>query len=157
MFASFSNVFQTFILAAVGMGRCRLALSPSGSSLLSQGLIFIEGPLSNLNKHYIIRQLVSSPAYPTACSSLNKIDDTDKSGRELAAGRSLINGFDVSVSKCYIGTGILENLRLYTPDRILIISPHSQAALGCGRPGPPGGRNSVQSLGIPAAPSSHRC
>ena len=139
------------------MGRCRLALSPSGSSLLSQGLIFIEGPLSNLNKHYIIRQLVSSPAYPPACSSLNKIDDTDKSGRELAAGRSLINGFDVSVSKCYIGTGILENLRLYTPDRILIISPHSQAALGCGRPRPPGGRNSVQSLGIPAAPSSHRC
>ena len=157
MFASFSNVFRTFILATVGMGRCGLALPHSGSSLPSQGLIFTEGPVSSLNKHCIIRQLVSSPAYPTACSSLNKIDDMDESGRELAAGRSLINGFDVSVSKCCMGTGILENLRLCTPDRILIIRPHGQAALGCGRPGPSGSRNSMQSLGIPATPSSHRC
>ena len=125
---------------------------PSDSSLPSQGLILIEGPVSSLNKHCIIRQLVSSPAYPTACSSLNKIDDMDESGRELAAGRSLINGFDVSVSKCCIGTDILEDFRLCTPDRILIISPHGQAALGCGRPGTPGGGNSVQSLGIHAAP-----
>ena len=96
--------------------------------------------MSSLNKRGIIRQLVSSPLHPAACSLLNKIDETGEAGRELAAGRCLINGFDTSVSKCCIGTGILVNLGPPASDSILIVRPHGHAALDCGRPGLPGGR-----------------
>lgn len=59
--------------------------------------------------------------------------------RELTAGRCLINGFDVAISKCCIRTGILENFGLPIPDDIHV-RPRGYSALGCGRPGLPEAR-----------------
>lgn len=68
--------------------------------------------------------------------------------RELTAGRRLINGFDIAVSKCYIRTGILENFGLPIPDDIHG-RPRGYPALGCRRPGLPGARTT------PLCPQGH--